>query len=112
MTCFVIVLIAGLLALPRLRAIGFFGANTTTPPDIEITRKNGALGVYINPDLIPSLTADIDSQYGGRTSTNTSAQGSSEQELLGYLTSELNSGTAAITRNLDSGQSITPRINR
>lgn len=113
MTCFLIVIIAGLIALPRLRAIGFFGATTTTPPDIEITRKNGALGVYINPDLVPSLTADVDPTYGGRTSTNVQIEGpSAGQDFFDYLTSNVNSAASTTARNLDSGQSITPRINQ
>lgn len=89
MTCFILLLFTGLIALPRLRAIGFFGATTTTPPDIEITRKNGTLGVYINPDLIPSLTADIDPTYGGRSSTNVVVTGPAPgQDLFSYLTSD------------------------
>lgn len=90
MTCFIFLIFAGLLALPRLRQIGFFGATTTTPPDIEITRKNGQLGVYINPDLIPSLTADVDPAYSGRTSTNLPASGPAQgQDLLSYYASKL-----------------------
>jgi hypothetical protein len=102
MICFLILIAAGVLAIPRLRQIGFFGATTTTPPDIEISRKSGSLGVYINPDLIPSLTADVDPQYSGRTSTNypiygPTIQGQSStwfapnqsQDLLSYFRSQL-----------------------
>ena len=87
MTCFILVLVAGLLAIPRLRAIGFFGATTTTPPDIEISRKSGTLGVWINPDFVPSLTADVDSQYSGRASTSTPTYGpSAGEDLFSYFT--------------------------
>jgi hypothetical protein len=113
MTCFIVLIIAGLIALPRLREIGFFGATTTVPPDIEITRKHGALGVYINPDLVPSLTADVDPGYGGRTSTNVRIEGPSiGQDMFDYLTSKAGGDATINARNLDSGQSITPRTNR
>src|SRR5258708_35562647 len=106
MICFVLLIAAGLLAIPRLRAIGFFGATTTTPPDIEISRKSGSLGVYINPDLIPSLTADVDSQYGGRTSTNTRASSPSfGADMFSYFSRQA-PAPSNLGSSIDSGNPL------
>jgi hypothetical protein len=104
MICFVILIAAGLLAIPRLREIGFFGATRTTPPDIEISRKSGTLGVYINPDLIPSLSPGVDTQYSGRLSTNTRTSGPLlGEDLLSYF-SRQPSAPSNLGTNPDTGQ--------
>ncbi len=104
--CWIILLVGGLLAIPRLRSVGFFGATTTTPPDIEISRKSGTLGVYINPDLIPSLNADVDPLYGGRSSTNAPVSGPAPGEDLFSYFSRQTRTPSTFGSSVDSGNPL------
>jgi hypothetical protein len=110
MWCLIILGIIGVAAFKNLRDAGFFGAAHTRPPDVEIAKIGGPGGVVFSGTFkIPSLTADIDSQYSGRTSTNyatANTRGDVPQELMDYFGSLIRSEAQIIARSLDSGASI------